>query len=130
MSIQRFASLFALVLWVIVAPASGQEASTTQDALVVTAVVTSASTPVSEVTEPAETSALIEDTLTATTEPETAPDLSVMEMLGLIVPMIAEPPSIWRGGYCYHDCSDCWSRDDCKEPGSPFGFPCTQIPLC
>lgn len=33
-------------------------------------------------------------------------------------------------GYCYHDCSPCFTRDDCTTPEFPFGFQCTAIQLC
>ncbi len=33
-------------------------------------------------------------------------------------------------GYCYHDCSPCSTRDDCRTPEFPYGSQCTEIRLC
>jgi|GEM_PF-4379082 len=58
------------------------------------------------------------------------PDLETpveIDLLGLQSPLDLTSYGL---GYCYHDCSRCETREDCKEPGFPFGFPCTEIPLC
>ena len=68
-----------------------------------------------------------------TQEPEEQLDLEnrgefdVLTLLGLTSPLVEEG---YRPGYCYHDCSSCETSADCKPPGSPYGFPCTSIPLC
>ncbi len=131
MSIKRFALLVALSLLVIVCPVSGEEASVAPSASEVTLVEAS----VVEAAEGAEASTPIANTNAS----DRAVDLSVMKMLGFVLPIlvdssVSELSHVELGGaiigYCYHDCSDCNTRADCTEPGFPFGWPCTQVPLC
>lgn len=130
MSIQRFVLLAALSMLVIVCPVSGEEASAAHS----TTEVNPAITPVVEEADAAEVPTPI-----ANESSDKAVDLSVMKMLGFVLPILVEPSAsefshVELGGaiagYCYHDCSDCNTRADCVEPGFPFGWPCTQIPLC
>lgn len=40
------------------------------------------------------------------------------------------PGATLAQGYCYSDCSPCFTREDCISPEFPHGAACTSIPLC
>ena len=63
------------------------------------------------------------------TELEKSAHVDVLSLLGL-KPAFDVSAVGYISGYCYHDCSPCESRQDCVEPGFPYGWPCTEIPLC
>lgn len=117
----RFLAILAILLFFVALPASAEptsESPSTELRLAEFVTATDTATDVDTVT-------VADSEIADATEPA----FDLLEFLDLTSPVLETGYNPYPG-YCYHDCSTCYSRDDCIEPGFTIGFPCTEIPLC